>query len=103
MTSTCSNTCTTPVDHIGVTPDIDLDFISVMCKIKKIPQNERVPVFFFLSYTMYLCPLDIVTYTILEQQSLKRACTFVQSRQIHHCLHTQSMKVDQGSDQGLEL
>ena len=28
-----------------VTPDIDLESISFMCKIKNIPQNERVPLF----------------------------------------------------------
>ena len=41
VTSTCSNTCMTPVGHtregiyVEVTPDIDLDSILFYCKIQK--------------------------------------------------------------------
>ena len=45
---------------------------------------------------------DFGKYYIVEQQSLRRAGTNVQTCQRHPCSHTQSMNVDKGSDQNVD-
>ena len=39
--------------YVEFTLKIELDFIYLMCKIKKITLNERVPLFLFLRKTLF--------------------------------------------------
>ena len=41
--------------------------------------------------------------SVIEQQILRRACTYVQARLSLCCMHTQGMDVDEDSDQNLYL
>ena len=44
----------------------------------------------------------LVTYHIFKQRRLRQVCTYVQTDQSFPCLHTQSMDVDENSDQHLK-
>ena len=48
-------------------------------------------------------PLHEISVLIGKLRMLSRACAYAQTHQIIHCFHTQSMEVDEASDQILDL
>ena len=58
---------------------------------------------FLMNQLIWACTRDIGTYHIREERRLRRDCASAQSRQSLRFSHTQSMKVEEDSDQNLDI
>ena len=56
-----------------------------------------------LLFSQWASAQDFGIYRIGEQLRFRRGCAYAQTRQSIRCSHTQTIDVDEGSDQNLDL
>ena len=65
--------------------------------------NIKVAAFTVSEKSIYTSTRDDGTYRIGEQLRFRQACAYAQSRQSLRASYAQSMEVEEGSDQNLDL